>query len=66
MNDQAAIRRLCIRRMYAPGAPFSADEIAHHYKLDVADVLEALRHLKRSRIVRDRRRNGRRVWEPWD
>ena len=66
MIDQAAIRRLCIKRMYAPGGPFTAEEIARHYELNADDVLKALRDLKRSRLARDRRRKGRRVWGPWD
>jgi Mn-dependent DtxR family transcriptional regulator len=45
--------------------PVMAAEIAEHMRLDEQDVLAELRELKNQRLVRDRRRRGVRVWEPW-
>ena len=47
------------------GGPVSAADIARRAELDEARVLAELRMLKSRRIVRDRRRRGERLWEPW-
>jgi hypothetical protein len=59
------VAKLCISRMHEARQPVTAQEIARFYRLDVDDVLDALRMLKRKRLARDRRSRGERVWEPW-
>lgn len=41
-------------------------EIAEYLNVDVAIVRPLLRELRDNRLFRDRRRQGRRVWMPWE